>query len=78
MPRWYFWLMLAAFLLGNGGCAAKHPPDTAPQPRYLILDDGMSSDVLVCVPLALASDTQRYACVPINFVRWFLRSQRKG
>lgn len=66
------------FLLVNG-CARKAPasPDANP-PRYLILDDGMSSDVLVCVPLVLASEKQQYACVPIDFVRWFLRQQKKG
>lgn len=79
MPRCAWWLMLSMFLLGGDGCAQKAAP-VAPDhaPRYLILDDGMSSDVLVCVPLVLASEKQQYSCVPIDFVRWFLRSQRKG
>lgn len=76
MRRWHWWLALAMWLLSTGACAAKHEP-TAPA-RYIVLDDGLSSDVLVCVPLVLQTDAQHEACVPIDFLRWFLRSQTKG
>ena len=75
MPKWGWWLILALFLLG--GCANKTAPK-APDRHYIILQDNLPLGTEICVPLILRSETNQYACVPVDFVRWMLRSQTKG
>lgn len=76
LPRWAFWLMLAAFLLGNGGCTHRAP--RTPERHYVVLPDNLPLGTEVCVPLVLRSGANQYACMPIDTLRWMLRHSTKG
>lgn len=77
MPRWCWWLMLACFLLGNGGCAARSATGSA-KPHYVLLPDNLPLGTEVCVPLVIRTETNQYVCMPVEFVRWWLRHSIKG
>jgi hypothetical protein len=49
-----------------------------PHPRYLVIGPDVPSDVLVCVPLEIESEAQHFACLPVDAIRWFIRSQRQS
>lgn len=77
MARAHWRLALAMWLLATTGCAGKRQPATDPH-HYLLLDDSLPLDTLVCAPLEIATDRWQWACAPVESLRWLLRHQTKG
>lgn len=72
MPRYAWWVMLAAFLLG--GCAAR----SATKPgdiKYILVGDAIPNDWKICVPLWEGAGGQLQCMQVHDFRVWMRRRQ---